>query len=148
MKKSFKVLLTMNIICWIGFFGLLVIEIVEDPVIGSWIVDMYGEMTNEYGHTVPGMYDRLTELLVLAGGLLLCLDIPVAALGVIAYKSKEDSEMTNENERVKAKKSFRIKKEKKVKKEVVAEQPVVEEVKKETKREAEINQFLNGLRKK
>ena len=147
MKKSFKVLLTMSIICWIVFFGLLLIDILEDPTIGSWIVDIYEEMTNEYGHTVPGMYDRLTELLVLAGSLLLCLAIPVAALGLIAYKSKEDSEMTNENEK-KVRKSFRIKKEKKVKKEeVIVEKPVVEEVKEETKREAEINAFLKSLKK-
>ena len=60
MKKFLKVLSIIMIIVNILILTVSILAIAKPEVIGEWIVGIYEDITSDLGHTVAGMYARLS----------------------------------------------------------------------------------------
>ena len=60
--KYLKALTVISMIFCVGFFVLLFLCITRTPEFGALVVDVHADITSEFGHTVAGMYNRLTPI--------------------------------------------------------------------------------------
>ena len=66
MVKSLKVFSVLFALAWAVLIFLLVMTSLRQPEFGKLVVEAYEELTNDLGHTVAGMYNRLSGYLMWA----------------------------------------------------------------------------------
>lgn len=118
MVKSLKVFSVLFAIAWAGLVFLLVMTSLRQPDFGKLVVDAYEELTNSFGHTVAGMYNRLAGYLMWAAVGLTSATVVVFAAHAKAIKSivfdiegltaDEEAEVKNVEEAAKSAKEKKL----------------------------------------
>lgn len=67
MKKFVSTFSIVMLVVNVLILGVSVLALTQPEAIGSWIVSVYEEITSDLGHTVPGMYARLSLIASIAG---------------------------------------------------------------------------------
>lgn len=71
MKKFVKVFSIVMLIVNILILGISILALSRPEAIGNWIVSFYEDLTNDIGHTVQGMYAKLSLIASISGCLAL-----------------------------------------------------------------------------